>query len=421
MFIPGAGFISAILSIYDTIMVFVAKLSRIGQVVASFVDSIVAIAGGAIDAAAKRVEGALAGVLSLAISFLAGFAGLGNVADKVMGVIKKVRATVDKALDALVAWIVKAAKGLFAKGKAAVKKLIGWAFATKSFNDDEGKSHSLYVSEGDVLTVASAPKAAKEFVNWYVREHGGDAGQGKAILGLIAKAQKVVDEIAKVRQRSPDTPPAPAKQRELLELNTEICEQLAKLIGGDDEIGKLQAKYLLEGQVGTYATIPKPVGDQLTPDHQPQASVILGAADFFRDRLKIKGGPLADRAESRAAQGYAINLHFKRHVAGRTYGSKGDKRKDFYRDLVKNVPVADEAAAKKAVATRLRDLAKEDAVAMKVVIAKALKDDVWRDLSHRPEGERKGKKLKSAETLRNQIAKRVADGENQIMAQPFDF
>ncbi|BAB52835.1 eCIS core domain-containing protein [Mesorhizobium japonicum] len=115
MFIPGAGFISAILSIYDTIMVFVNKISKIIQVVTGFIDSIVAIASGAIGAAATRVENVLAGLLSLAINFLAGFAGLGKVADKVMAVIEKVRAPIDKALDWLVNWIVTAAKKLFAK------------------------------------------------------------------------------------------------------------------------------------------------------------------------------------------------------------------------------------------------------------------------------------------------------------------
>ncbi len=87
MFIPGAGFISAILSIYDTIMVFVAKLRQIAAVVKGFVDSIVSIAEGKVDAAAERVESSLAGILTLAINFLAGFAGIGKVADKIMGVI----------------------------------------------------------------------------------------------------------------------------------------------------------------------------------------------------------------------------------------------------------------------------------------------------------------------------------------------
>jgi hypothetical protein len=115
MFIPGAGFISAIISIYDTIMVFVQKISKIIQVVTAFIDSIVTIAAGNITAAANRAESILAGLLSLAISFLAGFLGLGKVTDKIMAVVQKVRATVDKAIDASIDWIVGKAKAVFAK------------------------------------------------------------------------------------------------------------------------------------------------------------------------------------------------------------------------------------------------------------------------------------------------------------------
>jgi hypothetical protein len=115
MFIPGAGFIPAIISIYDTIMVFVEKISKIIQVVTAFIDSIVTIAAGNIGAAAKRVESVLAGLLSLAISFLAGFLGLGKVTDKIMAVIQKVRTSVDKAIDAAIKWIIEKAKALFAR------------------------------------------------------------------------------------------------------------------------------------------------------------------------------------------------------------------------------------------------------------------------------------------------------------------
>jgi len=118
MFIPGAGFISAILSIYDTVMVFVNKISKIIQVVTGFIDSIVNIAAGNIGAAATKVENTLAGLLSLAINFLAGFAGLGKVADKIMAVFAKVRAPIDKALDALINRIVSTAKKL---GKMVVQ------------------------------------------------------------------------------------------------------------------------------------------------------------------------------------------------------------------------------------------------------------------------------------------------------------
>ncbi len=115
MFIPGAGFISAIISIYDTVMVFVEKISKIIQVVTAFIDSIVTIAAGNITAAANRVESILGGLLSLAISFLAGFLGLGKITDKIKAVIEKVRLTVDKAIDAVIAWIVGKAKKLFSK------------------------------------------------------------------------------------------------------------------------------------------------------------------------------------------------------------------------------------------------------------------------------------------------------------------
>jgi len=161
MFIPGAGFISAILSIYDTVMVFVNKIKQIIAVVTGFIDSIVAIAAGQIGAAAARVESALAGVLSLAINFLAGFAGLGKVADKVMGVINKIRAPIDKALDWLVGWIVKAAKGLIASGKAAVGKIVGWWNEKLGFTNKAGEAHTLqFMGEGDAAQMGIATTLA---------------------------------------------------------------------------------------------------------------------------------------------------------------------------------------------------------------------------------------------------------------------
>jgi len=124
MFIPGAGFISAILSIYGTIKTFIEQLSKLAATVKAFLDSLVAMANGQIAGAAAKVESSLGGFLSLAISFLAGFFGLGNIASKVMGVIEKVRAAVDKALDVAINFIVGKAKALFAKlfGKKDDKK-----------------------------------------------------------------------------------------------------------------------------------------------------------------------------------------------------------------------------------------------------------------------------------------------------------
>ena len=414
MFIPGAGFISAILSIYDTVMVFVNKIKQIIAVVTSFIDSMVAIANGQIGAAAARVESALAGVLSLAINFLAGFAGLGKVADKIMGVINKIRAPIDKALDWLINWIVTAAKTLFAKGKAAVGKALGWAFATTTFKDDEGKSHTLSVSDAGALTIQSTPQAAAVFIDWYVKERGGDAKLAAEAKTLITKAEKLVADIEKSKKKVDDVP-APAKQQALLAVSTQISALIAKMVGGDEKIGKLKEKYLLEGQVGTYATIPKPVGDQLTPDHQPQASVILAAADFFREDLGVQGGDLAKRAESRAAQGYAINLHFRRHVAGATYGSKGETREGFRQKLSKEAGKLKIGAAKAKVVEMLRAALQKDVKQMKEVAGAKVTHEAWKQLKDEIQP------VKKAEALKEEIADRIVKGENQVASQPFDF
>jgi hypothetical protein len=116
LLVPGGAFIQAIISIYDTIKVFIEKLQKIIQVATAFLNSIVDIANGVIAAAADKVEKTLAGLLTLAINFLAGFLGLGGIAEKVMEIInKKVREPIDKALDKVVDWIVTTAKKLFAK------------------------------------------------------------------------------------------------------------------------------------------------------------------------------------------------------------------------------------------------------------------------------------------------------------------
>lgn len=164
MFIPGAGFISAILAIYDTVMVFVEKISKIIQVVTAFVNSIVAIAQGNIAAAAAKVESVLAGLLGLAINFLMGFAGLGKIAEKVMGVIKKIQAKVDAAIDKALAWVVKMAKAFLAKAKAAVGN---WWKKKVPVTSPSGEKHTLlFEGEGKSakLTLRSEPMTYTKFL-----------------------------------------------------------------------------------------------------------------------------------------------------------------------------------------------------------------------------------------------------------------
>ena len=68
----------------------------------------------------------MANTLTVVIAFLAKFAGLGGIPDKLVGIVKKIRQPIDKGLDKIVAWLGKMLDKLVAAAKAAAKKLLEW-------------------------------------------------------------------------------------------------------------------------------------------------------------------------------------------------------------------------------------------------------------------------------------------------------
>jgi hypothetical protein len=242
MFIPGAGFITAILAIYDTVMVFVNKIAQIIRVVKGFIDSIVAIAGGAIDAAAAKVEGILAGLLSLAINFLAGFVGLGKVADKIMGVINKVRATIDKALDKLVDIVVTAAKKLWGKAKSAVSN---WWKAKKEFSTPSGEKHTLLLQgEGAnaKLIMKSDPILYKDFIATLIEPTG--AKGKKVVASKIAEELDLAIKDAAKNTATPSTKPTPPDPKndpadKIQKIFDRLAEATAPLLATDSKVALL--------------------------------------------------------------------------------------------------------------------------------------------------------------------------------------
>ena len=102
---PAGAVVEAIVAIYKTITFFIEKINQIAAVVASFIDSIAAIAAGQIAGAAKRVEQTLANTLVVVLAFLAKYIGLGGIPDKIVGIVKKIRQPIDKGLDKIVGWL----------------------------------------------------------------------------------------------------------------------------------------------------------------------------------------------------------------------------------------------------------------------------------------------------------------------------
>ncbi|NEQ33721.1 MAG: hypothetical protein F6K04_22440, partial [Leptolyngbya sp. SIO4C5] len=109
---PASAFVKACMLIYDIIMFFVNQGSQVMSLMKAVIDGVKAIAGGAVGAVAKAIEGALVKSLPVVIGFLASIAGVGGLAGKVQKIVKKIRGRIDKAIDKV---LVKAKK-LF-KGK----------------------------------------------------------------------------------------------------------------------------------------------------------------------------------------------------------------------------------------------------------------------------------------------------------------
>lgn len=141
---PAGAFIQAIIAIYNTVMFFVERLRQIAQVAAAFIDSMAAIAGGVIAAAANRVEQTMAGLLTLVISFLARLVGLGRISDAVTHIINRIRAPIDRALDRVVAWIVNLGRRFMTAARSAASRVAEWWRQRKPFRTAGGESHEVY-------------------------------------------------------------------------------------------------------------------------------------------------------------------------------------------------------------------------------------------------------------------------------------
>ena len=109
---PVGAIIQAIIKTYTTIQFFIQKINQILDLVESIVNSIAAIASGAIAAAANFVERTMARTIPVVLDFLARFIGLGDVAGQVTTTIRNLQGAVDRMLDRAVEWIRNQARSL---------------------------------------------------------------------------------------------------------------------------------------------------------------------------------------------------------------------------------------------------------------------------------------------------------------------
>jgi hypothetical protein len=109
---PASAFIKACKMIYDVVMFFITRGKQILDLVNAIIDSITAIAKGAIGVAATAVENALAKALPVAISFLASLLGLDGISEKIKAIIAKIQAPINAVIDWVIRQAVSLVKGI---------------------------------------------------------------------------------------------------------------------------------------------------------------------------------------------------------------------------------------------------------------------------------------------------------------------
>ena len=205
---PAGAFIQAVIAIYNTIMFFVERLQQIAQVAMAVIDSVAAIAAGAIGVAANKVENTLAGLLTLAISFLARLMGMGRVSDAIRSVVERVRSPINVAIDRLIGWIVSLARRVVGAVKSGVRSVLNWTGIRKPFKVDDAP-HNLYI-EGEGaqrrVMMASDPAEYRKTLEKVKIKHTDPKAKDKekAKAGALATLDKLNDARTKAAKGGPD-------------------------------------------------------------------------------------------------------------------------------------------------------------------------------------------------------------------------
>jgi hypothetical protein len=317
--------IQAIIAIYNTITFFIQKISQIAKVVGSFIDSIAAIAAGQVAAAAQKVEQTMANTLTIIIAFLAKFAGLGNVPEKIVGIINKIRKPIDKGLDKIAGWLGNLLKKFVAKVKDGAKKLMEW-WKKKVTVKGGGESHTL-TFEGNTknarLVLRSEPEKPSVFLAKAAEERSVGSNARKGPIGIAVGHEKTIDSIQGRLKKVDDNNEAAASGK-----LAEKADADMKLLDG--ELGKLGSHIGTTLNTwgvkdGVVSDIPIPRGSFSLEQKKGIAAEHLrmkpGSADIVPDS---KGNEVNLRKSASLARRHVvssddISKHYSSSIKGKKY------------------------------------------------------------------------------------------------------
>ena len=202
---PAGAFIKACQAIYSVVMFFVERGSEIKAFVEQVIDTAGAVARGESGGIPEKIEGVLAKLLPLAISFLAGLLGLGGVGDKVRSIIDKVQKPIGKAMDkvldtvlAITAPVWKPIKAMYSRskalaGKAKEKAIKAYETGKAKVKEVGGKVKDYAVHAKDKVKAKAGQMAGKViYKGKEVYDRGKAVGQKakEKVLALFKRQEK---------------------------------------------------------------------------------------------------------------------------------------------------------------------------------------------------------------------------------------
>ncbi|THH39403.1 polymorphic toxin type 15 domain-containing protein [Neolewinella litorea] len=193
LFNPVGAIAQAIEAIFRVLKWVFENAARIFQLVETVVNGMAELIAGNIEGMAKKTEQALAGMLVPVIDFIAGYLGMGDLPQKIAGVVGSFQQMVLGAVDRAIAFLVEKAKALLERlglgkkqGEAGLDEEVG---EQKSFSGG-GESHRLWIDvrSGTRVMVASTPRPLEQLLNQWNGKLGTlDPQTRDEASGLLAK------------------------------------------------------------------------------------------------------------------------------------------------------------------------------------------------------------------------------------------
>lgn len=261
LFNPASALLKAIKLIYDVVMFFVENIERILQLVEAVVQSVSKIVAGQIGDAANWIEGAMGKTIPIIISFLARILGLGGISGKIKSIIKNIQKKVDNAVDKVIKKIVGKIKGVFGKGKKAVKKaaqkIKNFIYPKEKFKAGKEPHTIFFEGKGPSAKPMVASGRPQTLTNLLNTLAGKPENKGKT--GIIGDARTKLKELDKIQDKL-------KKEKDEKKIETIKKDIRSKL----KEIAPLLAGLMEDEEFGTKADPieldwPKPASSDYPP------------------------------------------------------------------------------------------------------------------------------------------------------------